>query len=342
MKTILVTGANGFIGSHTINWLTQRAAQNSELNIIAACRDRAKLAPGFEGEVREGDLRDKAYLHTLLNGVDGVVNCMAWSSLWGHKPLSDRLYFQPVQQLIEQFFSSEASRFVNVSSSSAASPEHSQDASSPGIPHPFWPHMCNVINIENLLRQRQQQQTDKTIVNMRLGIFAGESYGLGLLPVLIPRLKTHLVPWVAGGYTDLPIVDGRDLGQSLGLAALTADLHGYQAFNITGPQVPTVREVILFLNKEYGYPRPHFSVPFSVAYPFAWLMEKFDVIVPWEPLIVRSIVHLLEETGSNNLHAEKLLGYRPVHDWRDAIRVQVAEMNKKQTRPMSMARPVTD
>ena len=47
-------------------------------------------------------------------------------------------------------------------------------------------------------------------------------------------------------------------------------------------------------------------------------MEKLDPIVPWEPLITRSIIHLIEEVCVDNTKAERLLGYRPVHGWREA------------------------
>jgi nucleoside-diphosphate-sugar epimerase len=333
MQTILITGANGFSGSHTLKWLLN---QNNDSKIIAACRDRSKLPRQFQGEVREGDLRDKTYVNELLNGVDVVVNCMAWSSLWGRKSLSNALFFQPVCNLIDAYFTSNARRFVNISSSAAAAPDNSNDAYSAGISRPFWPHLCKVIDIENILRKRQT--TGKSVVNMRLGIFAGEAYGLGVLPILLPRLKTHLVPWVQGGHTDLAIVDGRDLGQAMGLAALSNNLHdGYHAFNITGKEIPTVREVINFLHTEFAYPKPHFSVPFFIAYPFASLMEKIDPFVPWEPLIVRSIVHLLEETSTNNNEAERILGYQPIYHWHETIRVQLAEMKHRQTHPMSMA-----
>jgi nucleoside-diphosphate-sugar epimerase len=163
---------------------------------------------------------------------------------------------------------------------------------------------------------------------------------LGLLPILVPRLKTHLVPWVAGGRTSLPIIDGRDIGQAFALAATAPDLADYEGFNIVGPEVPSVRQVITLLHDEFGLPKPHFGVPFAMAYPFAWLMEKIDPIVPWEPLITRSIIHLIEEVGVNNTKAERLLGYRPVHGWREAVRTQMAEMAVRQTRPMAMVRPV--
>lgn len=335
MKTILVTGANGFIGSHTLHWL----AQQSDICLIAACRDKSKIPGGFGGEIREGDLRDDAYLEHLMDDVDVVVHAAAWSSLFGHRQESDELFYQPTHQLIEQYLRSDATRFVNISSTSAAAPEHSADAMSEGIPRPFWPHLCNVIRIENELRQAVS--AEKSVVNLRLGIFVGEHYGLGILPILLPRLKTHLVPWVQGGNTHLPLADGRDYGQAMGLAALKDGLKGFHSFNVAGKEIPTVRKVILFLHEEFGYPKPHFSVPFSIAYKFSWLMEKLDPILPWEPLIVRSIVHLLEETSADNNRATAVLGYLPQHDWRQTIRSQIAEMKQRQHSPMSLTKPTT-
>ena len=334
MKTLLVTGATGFIGTHALNWL----ANQPDIRLIAACRDRRRLPADFKGEVREGDVRNEAYMDRLLDGVDVLVNAMSWSSLYGHQRQSEQLFLRPTLRLMDAWVRSNATRLVNISTASAAAPDHSADALSEGVARQFWPHLVNVVHIENALRKVANR--DKTVVNLRLGIFAGEHYGLGVLPILLPRLKTHLVPWVQGGRTQMPLTDGRDLGQAMGRAALTEGLQGYEAFNIVGPEIPTVRDVILFLNQQYGYPKPHFSVPFQIAYPFAWLMEKLDAVVPWEPLIVRSIVHLLENTNAGNARASAILGYQPQHHWQDAVRLQLAEMDRHQNGAMRMAKAI--
>lgn len=334
MKTILVTGANGFVGTHTLKSLMKQEG----INLIAACRDRSRLITEFKGEVREGDFRDETYLDAMLEGVDVVCNAMAWTSLWGNKKQSQELYLKPMINLIDKVVEKGISRFINVSTTSAAAPEKSSDAMSTGIPRAFWPHLCAVIKIENVMRVKANSVT--SMINMRLGIFAGEHYGLGILPILLPRLKTHLVPWVAGGKTSLPVIDGEDIGEAMKCAAIAEELDGYQSFNIVGKEVPTVREVIEFIHKEFAYPKPHFNAPFFIAYPFAWLMEMLDPIVPWEPLVNRSIVHLLEEVSADNSRATKILGYQPRHNWQDAVTKQIKEMNKSQKTAMRMVRPI--
>jgi len=190
--------------------------QRNDVKIIAACRNRNKLLHQFEGQVREGDLRDENYRQSVVEGVDVLCHAAAWTSLYGHHKNSRQLYLEPTLGLIEAARSAGVKRFVNTSTTSTASPECSADPMSRGIPRPFWPHLCNVIAIEDALRERAGQNFQ--VVNLRLGIFAGKRYSLGVIPILVPRLKTHLVPWVAGGNTHLPIIDGRDIGQSFALA----------------------------------------------------------------------------------------------------------------------------
>jgi UDP-glucose 4-epimerase len=68
IQTVLVTGANGFVGSHILEALALR----DDLRLVAACRDGKRLPDNFQGEVRQGDLRDPAYVKSLVRGVDEI------------------------------------------------------------------------------------------------------------------------------------------------------------------------------------------------------------------------------------------------------------------------------
>lgn len=331
---VLVTGANGFVGSHIIASFTGL----DNIETIAACRDRKKLTDSFSGEIREGDLTDKHYLQTVLEDIDIVCHAAAWTALWGNTNASNEHFLTPSLNLINAAQKAGVKKFIFTSSVSVASPSHSENPLSDGIPRPFWPHLNNVIKIENHLRSVAEPNFQTTV--LRLGLFVGERYGIGMLPILLPRLKTHLVPWVKGGQTHIPLIDGRDIGQAFVRAAVTEQKTNYEAFNIVGKTQPTVREVIDFIHQEFDYPKPHFSVPFSVAYAFAWLMEKLDPIVPWEPLVTRSIIHLLEETHTSNHKAKHLLNYEPIYNWQDSVRKQIKAIQTYQINPMSMAKPL--
>lgn len=328
-RRVLITGATGFVGSHILE-----SMMGDEMLVpIAACRDRQRLLPEFDGEVRIGDLRDAADRRALLTDIDIVCHAAAWTSAWSNRKASHELYYVPSLAFIEQAKAMGVKRFINVSTTSAAAPSRNQDPQQAGIARHFWPHLCNVVALEDALRGHADAGFQ--VVNLRLGLFVGRRYGIGLLPLLLPRLKTHLVPWVAAGSTGMPLIDGRDIGQAFVLAAKARDLSDFEGFTIVGPEIPRVREVIDFLHHETGCPRPHFSVPFSLAYAFAALMEMINPFVSWSPLVTRSIVHLLEETGASNAKATEMLGYRPQYSWREAVRIQLSEM-ARQSGPMAM------
>lgn len=335
-KNVLVTGANGFVGSHILEALMAR----DDVNVIAACRRPDALIPSFNGEVRAGDLRNPAYRKNVLQNVDVVCHAAAWTSVWNHAEESDRLFFLPTMGLLHEAVNAGVKRFIFLSTTSAAAPQGAGDPMAMGNERrlKLWPHLRNVVRIEQLMQKLAGQGTG--MLNLRVGLFAGQRYGLGLLPLLTPRLKTHLVPFVKAGRTSMPIVAGEDIGHAFTLAAVAGKLPEYESLFVVGPEVPTAREVLTFLHQEYDLPLPHFSVPFPVAYAFARTMEWLDPLVPWEPLVTRSIIHLLEETMPGNGKAQRLLGYQPRIGWQQAIRTQMAEMAVKQQRPMRMARPL--
>lgn len=331
--TVLVTGATGFVGSHTLQALSTR----DDLNVIAACRTPAKLSVDGLNEVRVGDMNDPDFRTRALRDVDVVIHCAAWTAVWGHAEESNKRHLQPSLAFIDEALEAGVKRFIHVSSTALSDRTTHDDPMCTGETTPFFPHLHNVQKIEEYMRAQSNRGT--VFINMRLGFFIGSNYGLGILPMLLPRLKTHLVPWVKGGQTRLPLIDGRDIAQAMMLAVTAPDLKGYESFHIIGPQTPTVHEIISFVHHEFGYPKPHFSVPFPVAYAFAWLMEKMDPIVWWEPLVTRSIIHFMEDKSVTNARAQDRLGYEPHYGWRSSVRTQITEMNQRQHKPMSMISP---
>ncbi|WP_298694839.1 NAD(P)-dependent oxidoreductase [uncultured Sulfuricurvum sp.] len=335
MKRIVVVGATGFVGTHVALGL-----KNEECELILGCRNAAHIHPELKHEkIMQGDIRDRLYLANLFRDADVLINAFSWTALYGHEQESKDLFFDPTIVLIDTAIASNVKRFINLSTASAANGDVAKNANVKGAKTNFWPHLNNVIEIEEYLRKKANINFE--VINLRCGLFVGEHYGLGLLPILLPRLKTHLVPLIEGGRTQMPLTPGEDIAQAFIKASFAPAMpHPFEGINVLGVEIPTVKEVLEFIHHEFGYSYPHFSVSFPIAHLFGHFMEILDPLMPFDPLVTRSIVHLLKNTNTNNEKAADLLGYTPQISWQDAVRRQINEIHKSQIQSMKMAKEI--
>jgi len=323
---VLVTGATGFLGRNLLAALTAQPT----VTPVAACRDRRKLPPGFAGEIREGDLLDPSYRYAVAEDIDVVCHAGTWASMWNHADLERKRFYEPACDLVEQSIRQGVQRFILAGTVAMGAPpldNQPLDDFSPARHTGFWPHLDRLIDLDAYMRANRHRGTQ--MVMLRLGHFVGVGNRIGLVPALVPRLKTRLVPWLGDGSRRLPLVADADLGEAFARAILAEELDDYESFNICGPEYPTLREVIEFIATEAGCPRPLYRVPYSAAYLFGWLMESLKPLLPLpgsSPFLTRSVVHLCENWVCATDHARRKLDYTPSKDWRAAIRAQVAEL----------------
>lgn len=323
---ILITGANGFLGRNVLNAL----ANEKNVRLVAACRDKSKLPASFQSEVRQGDLRDANYRQSLVKDIDIICHAGTWAAMWGHALEEKTNFYQPTVDLIEQAKNAGVKRFIMTSTVAAAKPtQHKSpnDDFAPPAYTKFWPHLDRLIDVEKYMKLNSEQGMQMTV--MRLGHFIGAGNKLGLVPALVPRLKTYLVPWLSGGKSRLPLVTDKDLANAYVAACLADNLQSYESFNICGESFPTMREVINYINKKTGMPKPLYSVPYPAGYAFAWLMEKLFPIMPGKgPFLTRSIVHLAEDWYCNGEYAIQKLGYQPQKSWQIAMDEALEELKE--------------
>lgn len=313
---VLVTGATGFLGKNVLLALAARG----DLHVIAACRSAERLPAGAANAVRIGDLRDPGYRGALVEDVDVICHCGTWGAFWGHAKLERERFFEPARDLMERAVERGVERFIQNSAVVVAPVRRDGgriEESSPAARAGVWPHLDRLADLEHHMRALRGRGT--RMIVLRLGHFLGRGNGLGMLSALLPRLRTGLVPWLAGGRSRLPLVADTDLGRAFALAATATGLDDFETFNICGPSFPRAREVIELMAERSGASPPRVSVPFSLGYAFGWLMEKLHPILPGRaPFLTRSIVHVSEDWFCATEGAEQKLGYRPEKDWRVA------------------------
>lgn len=324
---VLVTGATGFLGGNILKAM----AANPMIECVAACRDPSRLASNFSGEIRAGDLLDARYRRELVQDVDVVCHAGTWASMWAHKKLERERFYEPTRNLLEQSIIHGVKRFLLASTvviGSVTKDGQPHDDFSPKRHTGFWPHLDCLMDIDDFMHDQSHRGTQ--MVTLRLGHFVGAGNRLGMLPAIVPRLKTFLVPWLGGGKKHLPLVADTDLGHAFELAALADNLQDYESFNICGQDFPTLREVVTYIAQQARVPKPLYSVPYPAGYTFGWLMETLKPVLPGSsPFLTRSIVRLCEDWVCSNDYATEKLGYMPRKDWKTAVDEHLADLRNE-------------
>ena len=196
-----------------------------------------------------------------------------------------------------------------------------------------------MIEIENYMRDNSYMKC--SMVNLRLGVPAGERHDLGLMPQLIWALKHKKLSWYSD-HCSLPVVDGKDVAQAFVRAALAPQQLPYESFNVVGPDAPSSKQVLEFITQEYDYTKPWFNAPWPLVYAWSWINEILYPLSSSEAMVTRSMLHMLRGSAANNERAGELIGYQPEVHWKHSIRQQMETLMQASGRKTHVCRPAKE
>jgi NADH dehydrogenase len=282
MTTVSVFGGSGFLGRRLVRRLV---AEGATLRIAVRSPDRARSVFGVDDldrvTVFRADVRDQASVAAAVAGVDAVVNAV---SAYVEKPgvTFESVHEQGAKTLAQEAAAAGVARLVLVSGIGA-------DVQSGS------PYIRSRGRGELVARQAFPSAT---IVRPSAMFGPGDAL-FGTLADIVRLLP--VVPLIGGGRTRLQPVFVEDVAEAIARMLADPETAG-RSYELVGPGVYTLRELVELALRILGKRRFLLPVPFAVAEIQARLFE----FLPSPPLTT-SQVDLLRV---DNLASGALPGFR--------------------------------
>ncbi|MBI4641780.1 MAG: NAD-dependent epimerase/dehydratase family protein [Candidatus Tectomicrobia bacterium] len=283
---ILVAGGTGFIGSHIIDELLQRA---DSPKILCLSRNPTRGNRwGSHVEMVQGDVKDQASLERATRGVDLVVHCVQFPN----HPVENRrrgwTYLevdgQGTVRMVEVCRKNSVKRFLYLSGA-GTSPEKTQ------------PWFRAKVMAETGIKQSGMEY----VIFRPSWIYGPEDRSLNKFVFFTRYLP--FIPVIGNGKGKVQPVSVFDVAKVVAKAVDHPEATN-KIFELGGPEVLTMDEILLTVQKVMGKKRPLLHHPIG----FMKFVTSFMAILPNPPLSPSAIDFITMEEIVDNSEARKVFG----------------------------------
>jgi nucleoside-diphosphate-sugar epimerase len=315
---VLVTGANGFVGSMMCRKLIERG--DSVRGLVRATSNLS-LLEDVSIERVVGSLDESISLKAAARNVETIYHVAAAVTDWGTLDYFRRVNVEGTRCLLDAACQNGVNRLVFVSTVAVHNfiDAQNMDEQSPQLPTPF-PYCQTKREAEALVWEyHRQKKITATVVR------PGDVYGPGDRVVLLNMgklLQKGRLPYLGGGNKLGAFTYVENLVDGLILAGTTERASG-ETYVITDGIKLTWREYFEKLTAALGYPTPRLSINPRLALVVTIVLEAVyrSLRLPGRPLITRYLVeHLSKDFHFRIAKAASELGYVPRVGVDEAIR----------------------
>lgn len=259
--TILVTGANGFVGNTLIRKLVEQGK-----SVRALVRDKDKtekrlgsLASGID--IVNGDVRDRASLDRAMFGVSVVAHLAAIAIEKGDATY-EAVNYQGTVNVVDAAVKAGVSRFINMS----------QNGASSSVPYRF-------LKSKGLAQEYVAAHAPAWTALRPSAIFGPQDEFFNTFARLL-RVTPLVFPLVGGGTSEFQPVSVYDVAEAAA-RSIDDDTTISKELGLGGPEVLTLAEIEKRVMKALNTNRLLIPVPVPLLRPAVWVMER---VLPGSPV----------------------------------------------------------
>lgn len=321
MITYLVTGANGFIGSHLVDTLVSKKKsvkilirKNSNIHNIEEHIKKRRI------EVVYGDLRDRKSLKEALYNCTVICNIGALTDLSASRKELLDVNVDSLKDMLELVSKKPIKKFVQISSIGGFSKNHTIiNEETPQNPNNNY-ELSKVKGERIAISYWKEKGIPVTVLEP--SAVYGPRVNIGF-PYMLNVLKMGRMRYPINEGNLLNLVYVTDVVKAIELAIKKKEAIG-ERFIIGGEKSYTYREIIETASKELGVPPPRKHIPLSIAKTYVFLSQYFAKIRKRKPsLAIDYFDYITQDMILDISKAKKILGFKPEVELKEGMKEMV-------------------
>ena len=315
MGTVLVTGARGFIGSHLVQRLAALGLQVRAVDLRPPVGHRWDSAV----QAHQVDICNRAAMAPLLQGVETVFHLASMHLEVGADPTAfEAVNVRASADLVTLGAQHGVQRFIHTSSVGVYG-----DAGR-GFPlredapkHPDSPYERSKLKGETAILSRARDLGLDLVVLRPAWVYGP---GCPRTGKLLQALRSGRFFYIGSGANRRHPLYIDEMIDAYLLAAEAPGIGG-RIYNVGGPRIMPLRDMVETFARGAGAPRPRLHLPLALGHAAGWAAELvFHAANREPPLSRRSLAFFCSNNAWDISAARRELGFQPTIDLEEGVR----------------------
>ncbi len=334
MGKVLITGANGFIGSHIVKYFCE---QNIEPVCLVREKGNLKYIKSLPIAIKYGDITDYESLINAFQNIDFVIHTAAFVKDWGSYSEFYKTNVLGTLNVLKACKENQIKNIILMSSNSVYGEENcklTKDENSPisshykYFMHRLFPCKLNYYrDTKALSKIKAIDYAKKNHLNLVLlepvWVYGEKEFHTGFYEYLkTAKSKTPFVPGSKKNF--FHVIYAGDVARAFFLA-YEKKLQGIHSFIIANQKAELMEKIYKTFCKEAGFKKPK-NIPKFFIYPMAFIVELFYAIfkIKTPPLLTRGRVNMFyDNIEFSPKKAKEVLGFENEYSLEKGIKKTV-------------------